>query len=444
MSIKSWVSLLWVALILPVKAYASDSWQGLTASKYQLLLTGTTPASCAFSDQGCANNSELAPALRFFVEMAKARQAGEGKPRIGIVTAASPTQSTANLVSLFEQAGATAIWLPLSGAYQLASQLEKSGVAACSQLIEQSKQPAQQALNVRARQTCQNPQNLLADIQSLQGLYIAEGNLLQAVRAFFRPDGSASAELTLIRRMVQADRMAVSASGQSIKLLSGGIQQHPVPMLVSGSTEQAFRRGAFSLPLGCIDKTTCMALHEDDLVYLPQGGLGLFDLGILDTKLSEQDGQGRLALLSMHSGTRFGFGLDEQAALLVGWRNQSIDLHVAGQSGVYIIDSAQGIYKLQGGKRQLVAMSHYLNPGDSATYQLASQAWQFKLTGHALQMQKSSGIWRTTLDSNCKANQPLRWQLGSLALVAMPSEETKFRRAGQTCSYHDLPFGIEN
>lgn len=444
------------ALAINLPGYAQETteppWQEVQADKYQLLLLGKDASSCQ-PDSGCKQKESQFSAHRLFVEMAKFRQADDGaKPNIGIVTAGSnkPLADAARYIQWFEQLGANPIWLPLSADHQQAQVLEQQGMAGCAKFDHKNtEQAALSALNQQRYQLCRSPEQLQQTLQSLQGLYIADGNVLRAVQAFFQPDGAPGPALTILRRMVQSDRLAVAASGEAIRLLSGG--QHadrPVPMLVGGDSERAFQNGAFALPLGCEDTSVCLELAADNLSYLSQGGLGLFNLGIIDTRLSEQDGQGRLALLAMHTGTRFGIGLDQQAALLVGWRNQSIALRVAGLGGVFIVDSAQGIYKLQGGKRQLVAMSHYLNPGDKASYQFAQQRWQFSLTKQSASTQPPAGLWRTELDTHCGTQTPLRWQQGALAIVAMPSEDSGFSHtADQTlrpCSYHDLPFGIEN
>ncbi|GGO72634.1 hypothetical protein [Bowmanella pacifica] len=443
-------------MAISLSCYAQQTtetpWQEVQGDKYQLLLLGKDASTC-LPDSGCNQKASQFSAHRLFVEMAKFRQAGDGtKPNIGIVTAGSdkPLTEAARYMQWFEQLGATPIWLPLSADYQQALVLEQQGLQGCAQFNHPNvAQAALSPLHQQRYQLCRSPEQLQQTLQSLQGLYIADGNVLRAVQGFFQPDGAPGPMLMTLRRMVQSDRLAVAASGEAIRLLSGGQHEdRPVPMLVGGDTVQAFQNGAFAVPLGCENISVCLELAADNLSYLSQGGLGLFNLGIVDTRLSEQDGQGRLALLAMHTGTRFGIGLDKQAALLVGWRNQSIALRIAGRGGVFIVDSAQGIYKLQGGKRQLVAMSHYLNPGDTASYQFAQQNWQFSLTKQPVSNQPSSGLWRTELDSHCGTQTPLRWQQGALAIVAMPSEDSRFSHtADQTlrpCSYHDLPFGIEN
>ena len=103
-------------------------------------------------------------------------------------------------------------------------------------------------------------------------------------------------------------------------------------------------------------KNTCPpGLLEDDLTYDAKGGLALFPLGILDTHFAARDRHGRLAQLLIDSQTRFGFGVDETTALVVGSTGQGWRLRTLGEGVVWIFDAKAptDASKLAGQARQL-------------------------------------------------------------------------------------------
>ncbi|GGD55011.1 cyanophycinase [Lacimicrobium alkaliphilum] len=404
-----------------------------------------------------------------FVEMAKARlEKQDTTPRIAVITASSrdPFEVADFYQSVFKEAGAEVIWLPLDKSYQQARNLEEKGFAGCEKLTDiraangsfnrEAIYPNRTALQ---KSVCQDPQQLYQQIRQVQGVFFNGGDQSLTLAALLNEEGTDSKELQLIKQQMAGGKLVVGGTSAGTAVQSGGVfANRPVPMISNGDSATAFARGPFATPppgTRCADDSKCCnGLQGSDLTYRAGGGSGLFNLGILDTHFSERDREARLALLSTYTGTRFGFGVDEATALLVNTTGTNIKMEVIGQGGVFVTDSQSGIYKLQGNKRQLVASSHYLNHGDRFAFDTQEKQLRFELAGNVVTDRINvtpvleEGVWRRLLSHNCGTQEPLNWSLDNIAYVAMPTEDTLFslsdNKGQQRCSYINLPFGIEN
>ncbi|GAB3023629.1 cyanophycinase [Bowmanella dokdonensis] len=408
---------------------------------------------------------------RQFVLMAKSRLPGDSqaKPIIAVITASSrdPFESADFYQSVFEQAGAEVIWLPLDKSYQDARELEAQGLPGCARLSEI--RAANGSFNREAlytqraelqQQYCQQPDRMAEQLGRVQGVFFNGGDQSRTLAALTQSDGSDSPELALIKQRFAAHQLVVGGTSAGTAVQSGGLfAQRPVPMISSGTSEMAFRRGAFAAappPESCANQQVCAnGLMGADLTYKALGGSGLFSLGILDTHFSERDREARLALLASATETRFAFGVDEATALLMGKTDGQTKLAVLGQGGVFMLDMQRGIYKIQDQKRQVVGMSHYLNHGDTAGFDSQSQTLHFDLnpsvpepTAKQISDVDHPGQWRRQLLQNCSGKTPVRWQQDGIAQVVMPTEDTRFvpRLVADRpqCSYINLAFGLEN
>lgn len=404
-----------------------------------------------------------------FVEMARARLDNQDrKPRVAVITASSrdPFEVADFYQSVFKQAGAEVIWLPLDKSYQQARALEEKGFAGCEKLAElraangsfnrEAIYPNRTALQ---KTVCQDPQQLYQQITRVQGIFFNGGDQSLTLAALLNEDGTDSKELQLIKQQMAAGKLVIGGTSAGTAVQSGGVfANRPVPMISNGTSVAAFARGPFATPppgTRCTGDNQCgNGLLGSDLTYRAEGGSGLFRLGILDTHFSERDREARLALLSTYTGTRFGFGVDEATALLVNTTGAKTQMEVIGRGGVYITDSQSGIYKLQGNKRQLVASSHYLNHGDKFSFDKQNNQLSFELAGSPVTDRikvtpvLEEGVWRRMLSHNCGTQEPLNWSLDNIAYVVMPTEDTRFtlseNQGQQRCSYINLAFGIEN
>jgi cyanophycinase len=404
-----------------------------------------------------------------FVEMAKARlEKQHTVPRIAVITASSrdPFEVADFYLSVFQQAGAEVIWLPLDKSYRQARDLEQKGFAGCQQLTDiraangsynrEAIYPSRTALQEKY---CQDPEQLLQQISQVQGVFFNGGDQSLSLAALLKQDGTDSEELQLIKQQMAAGKLVVGGTSAGTAVQSGGVfAGRPVPMISNGDSATAFARGSFATPppsTRCTGDNPCgNGLQGSDLTYRARGGSGLFSLGILDTHFSERDREARLALLSTYTGTRFGFGVDEATALLVNTTGAKTQMEVLGQGGVFITDSQSGIYKLQDNKRQLVASSHYLNHGDRFSFDTSNNQLSFELAGDRLNDKikvnpaLEEGLWRRMLSHNCGTQEPLNWNLDNIAYVVMPTEDSRFavsdNNGQQRCSYINLAFGIES
>ena len=105
--------------------------------------------------------------------------------------------------------------------------------------------------------------------------------------------------------------------------------------------------------------------------FAKNGGLGFFRFGVLDSHFSQRTREARLVRLVADSGIDYGFGVDENTALVVhaNAADGSHHMRVVGAGGVFIVDARQA--KLQSEKLAAFKieniMIHYLNQGDSLT-----------------------------------------------------------------------------
>ncbi|AWL12247.1 Cyanophycinase [Saliniradius amylolyticus] len=406
-----------------------------------------------------------------FVAMAAARvdDSSQSKPKIAVITASSrdPFESADFYQSAFEQAGAEVIWLPLDQSYQQAREWQDKGFDGCGRLTEiradngsfnrEAIYPDRTALQL---EMCSKPELMWKQLEQIQGVFFNGGDQSLTRKALRRSDGSDSPELKLIKQRFAEGQLVVGGTSAGTAIQPGGqFNQRPLPMISNGDSDTAFERGAFAVyppSQRCQPETPCdSGLLASDLTYEADGGSGLFNLGTLDTHFSERDREARLALLAAFTGTRFAFGVDEATALVVGNQTaQQTPMAVIGQGGVWMVDTQSGIYKLQNNKRQLVAMSHYLNHGDTLSYDHQEQALSFSLKGEPLQQIKATtppvedGQWRQQLFGHCGSKEPIRWSQDGIAFVAAPSEDTRYFRLEDDelarCSYINLSFGMEN
>ena len=157
-------------------------------------------------------------------------------------------------------------------------------------------------------------------------------------QAFFADDGSAYPWLI---DLLQVPMLAGTSAGSAVQ--SGGVNEFGVvPMISNGTSIQSLVSGAIAdepPSARCAELTDCSAKrHPEQVTYLASGGIGSFDLGVVDTHFSERNRSVRLFKLLSETGQARGFGVDETTALLVANGNDSTDFAVLGQSGVVVIE----------------------------------------------------------------------------------------------------------
>lgn len=345
------------------------------------------------------------------VELARQVAGPLRKPRILVVTAGArdPFADVDFYTNLFTEAGATASWFPINAAYQIAQQQRDTDKTACKQLPQllaeyhgsYQRQRVYPQLMAELETFCQaGTEAAVNQLKRADAIFIADGKPSQIIQALRLQDGSASAELQQLDRMVKAGHIILAANSRASAALSGrSYQGIRTPMLTNGDSYSAMQFGAFDLPApegGCDKDQSCInGLAEHHLTFNSQGGLGLFPWGVLDSQLSEQGRQARMIRLLHDSQSQFGFGIDENTALLVKLQatadnEQVIQFKVLGENGVFLVDNQSTETTGEGGNLTLKQVTtHYLTRDDIAELKqglLRTQFADWKFAPNTMQM----------------------------------------------------------
>jgi len=101
------------------------------------------------------------------------------------------------------------------------------------------------------------------------------------------------------------------------------------------------------------------------------GGLGFFHFGPLDSHFSNRAREGRLVRLVSDSGLDYGFGVDENTALVVRKADAAgtTSMEVIGEAGVFVVDARSAMPTAQSTTKEAYGISnvniHYLTAGDT-------------------------------------------------------------------------------
>lgn len=320
------------------------------------------------------------------VGLAQQVAGSQRKPRFLVVTASSrdPFADVDFYTNLLAKAGAEVSWLPINAAYQRAQQFKDSNKPSCDALTDYlatehgtfQRERIYPDLMQQLQRFCQNGTKAAVEqIRKADGIFFNGDDQSLLLKAFQLDDGSESEELQQIERMFTSGKLIVAGVSAGAAAMAGGsFQGKRIPMISGGDSYSAMQFGAFDLPAlqpGCDKDQSCSnGLGEKHLTFLAKGGLGLFNWGTVDTHLSERGRQGRLIRLLNDTQTRFGFGIDEATALLVGVTNTDnipqVKMAVMGAAGVYIVDT-QALQSVGEGKATVIKQvnTHYLTRGDT-------------------------------------------------------------------------------
>jgi len=288
-------------------------------------------------------------------QAAKINKNGD-KTRILVVTASSrdPFAAVDFYLDVFRQTMPAAqlevSWLPLNAAYQRAQQ-QNNGCRQLAGYLRHIHRTYNRAavypdLMARLQRFCQDGATAaVAQIRSADAIFFNGGDQSLMLQALQKTDGSDSAELQAIREQFAAGRLLIAgtSAGTAVQTGNRSVTQ-PLPMISNGTSLQALSHAAKAAAApepGCDRNQSCPAgMTQDQLTYQANGGLGLFPFGVLDTHFSERGRELRLVRLLSDTGTRFGFGIDEATALLVGRsaEPQTAQFQVIGAGGVFIAD----------------------------------------------------------------------------------------------------------
>ena len=164
---------------------------------------------------------------------------------------------------------------------------------------------------------------VVAAIRSATAAYFVGGDQQRITRAFRTPDGGDTPALAELRRRWKEGALIAGTS-------AGAAMQSATMIGVAGLPDRAMDEGMDALDFGLTDNPHCRGL-------LVTPGLAFFRGGIVDQHFSQYRGRlGRLARATIDRGVRFGFGVDENTAMLV---SPTGAIEVVGAGGVTIVDS---------------------------------------------------------------------------------------------------------
>lgn len=355
-----------------------------------------------------SNTSTVAITSAF---VAAARVANKGRrPLIGVVTAsAGPHPFVDRDINVFmlHSAGADVVYLPLDGGFRQALDADD-----CANLryyydsytntkLERGVYHADLLFPDLAAQQqafCTNHgRSLNAVLNRLNGIYFSGGNQARHMESLVAKDAAGdytltSAQQSILQRRHAQGLLVVAGTSAGDHIQGGGVWNgKPVPMVSGGSSYDALRFG-FVKGLGANGDFAELGANEQMTstsnvpVIYPLGGLGVFRFGVLDSHFSRRAREGRLVRATYDSAMDYGFGVDENTALVVSQPDAAGTTHfsVLGAGGVFIADvreahataSVQHPFSIDG------VRAHYLLPGDTAHINTAG-ALQVTLSNQA-------------------------------------------------------------
>ncbi|MFZ6800491.1 cyanophycinase [Undibacterium sp. Di24W] len=308
------------------------------------------------------------------------------KPKIGIVTASAENPFNDRDISYyaFKSLGADVVWLPIEGGLRQAidqqlcefAPIFYADYANRGSLRDYSHMDLLYP-DLAAQQIafCKNNASALnQELMKLDGIFFTGGNQTRHLESFITKQAmysvsssdGVSEQLRLLRKQYAEGRLVVAGSSAGDAVQSGGQWRgRPVPMIGGGDSVKVLRHG-----YGQIDGPEPEAPGAKGS-FAKNGGLGFFRFGVLDSHFSQRAREARLVRLVADSGVDYGFGVDENTALVVhaSAADGSHHMRVVGAGGVFVVDARQA--KLQSEKLAAFKieniMIHYLNQGDSLT-----------------------------------------------------------------------------
>lgn len=272
--------------------------------------------------------------FRELVAMART-VSGRERPHVLISTASSrdPYAAIDFYLDVFAQAGAEVRWLPLDQAMRVAQANRGSDCEHLDALRGQSwgaldrtrLYPERAAELVAA---CRSPRARRKMLDWADALFLNGGDQSWTRAAWFEPDGSASADLLFVQKRLQAGNLVVGGTSAGTAVQAS----RDSPMLISGSALPQHATGLLRTLIpdpSCAQADACQGIDPDALWVHPDGGLGTFPLGILDTHFSERGRDYRLARVLIDTQRDLAIGVDETTALRVDldhgrWRTRVI------------------------------------------------------------------------------------------------------------------------
>lgn len=314
-----------------------------------------------------------------FVEAAKVL-AGGSKPKIGVVTASADNAFYDADINIwaFKSAGADVVYLPFNGGLRRAMDANDCSKVNYYYDAFANTNAVGDALHMdqvypdfaqAQADACTNTQALTATLQGLHGIYFSGGDQARHLESLFTRSGSgnatafaASAEITTLRHRFNAGQLVVAGTSAGNHIQGGGTWNNTAVPMIGGGDSYAALTGGFAQGTGAALETAASATRY------AAGGHGFFKYGVLDSHFSRRTREARLVRATKEGSMDYGFGVDENTALVVGKpaSDGSTTMTVLGEAGVFVVDvrnatvasASNAPYSISGVK------VHYLIQGD--------------------------------------------------------------------------------
>ena len=316
---------------------------------------------------------------KLMVDAARAKNGGQ-TPVFGIFTGSSgnPYESTDILSSFLKAAGAKVEFFALDGGLRQA--IDNQDCANSNLYTNRYANSGGETghfnlevtypdLAARQPELCaNNAAKLNEKLKTLNGAYFLGGEQARHVETFITKDADGkfskiSPQLDILRQRFAEGKLLVAGTSAGDHFQNGGLWKgKPVPMIGGGTTYQVLTQGY---------KPGTGAAPDDTAYLYAQGGGGFFHYGVLDSHFSERGREARLIRTVKESGLDYGFGVDENTALVTTRPDAkgTTTFSVVGASGVFIADVRKATASSTDGQNYATdgVVAHYLRQGDTAT-----------------------------------------------------------------------------
>ncbi len=345
-------------------------------------------------------SSNAASVSIFDTLIAAARVHSAGKPPlIGVVTASGGphpfVDHDLNALAL-RSAGAQVVYLPLEGGFRQALDAQDCAHLRYDYDRYANTNPERPVfhshwlfpdLAAQQQAMCENHgAKLNAVLRQLDGIYFSGGNQARHLESLVSRDASGrytgfSAQWHVIQSRHAQGKLVVAGTSAGNHFQGGGLWRgRAVPMIGGGDAYDVLKNG-YATGQGPASDVTTAGIADAHARYpaviYPDGGLGTFRFGVLDSHFSRRTREARLIRAVTESGMDYGFGVDENTALLVSQTDTAGTTHfsVIGAAGVFVVDmrtaqtapAGSPVWWVQG------AVAHYMLPGDTAHIDAAGQ-----------------------------------------------------------------------
>lgn len=282
-----------------------------------------------------------------------------GKPRIALVTAAARNsfEPIERYTGIFEQAGADVTWLPIDATVSRAQ-----AAGRCTELEQlrrtmhgtYDRDRVNPQRHAQQQDFCANDTAWESILGQAHGVFFVDGRADNLRDAFIVDQEPTRLMRVLLGRYLEGS-LVIGAEGEASAALVAA------NMITNGTSREALNEGAFARhapPEMCdLDNSCPRDLGPNSLTYEPLGGLGVFNFGLVDTRMSQAGRQVRMLRTAQVTGAALAIGIDENTALQVNTARGYFQ--VIGDNGVFVGENVQGSDILLG------ASFHYLRHGST-------------------------------------------------------------------------------